>query len=125
MEQGRKGRESGGSVSLVGPRGGGGGAAFALDSRTYLCRRSRPSLVLAARDLEGQERGAEEGRVGERRGRCQQGNQVAAVVSLGAAPVDELGVLAERLGCLYKGVGWRIFLDRQIHERVPCSCSSW
>ncbi len=51
--------------------------------------------------------------MGERRGHCQEGNQVAAVVSLGTAHVDELGVLA---GCLYEGINWRIFLDRPIHK---------
>ncbi len=42
VEQGGKGRESGGSVSLVGPQGGGGGAAFALDSRTCVDVVGRP-----------------------------------------------------------------------------------
>ena len=47
-----------------------------------------------------------------------------AIVNLRATPVDEVGVPAERLGCLHEGIGWRVSFDLPLHEDISQPCPS-
>ena len=54
-------------------------------------------------------------------------NSAFAIVTLRTAPVDEVGVPVEELGCLHEGIGWCISLDLQLHENVsrPYPSCDW
>ena len=79
---------------------------------------------MGTRGIGGGGQGAAFGPLGGWHPQC---NSVFAIVSLRAAPVDEVGVPVERLGCLHKGIGWCISLDLQLHENVsrPCPSCDW